>query len=457
MASLRNDQKKDIAVLKQELESTIAKTNCDTIKKLEDQMQESFKHYEEKVAALEGLLKKERQKNSLLIETLNYNSQITEDITRRLDMIELNQAKRSAVLSGLEFSAKKNDRESELKDFFSETLHELVDIEDSYFIGESNPKSVVITFNSASERRRIFAVKKNLQHFEGVNGQAIYLNEYLPPSTSEKRKRERDIKKLGQNSDPVVKTEYTDKGFTVGSSIYRKMVTCPPPTALLELEPDELDRILTLDVVRGEQIKVEDSIFLAYSADIKSFQQARDVYLKIKLMHARARYIACSYMLPGQPIWRNQDFDDNEDYGAGRSILQWMQNNDLINKAIYVVRFCGRNKLGAKRLTSYVNAACSVMNVNNYNSVLGRPQTVTANTAQKGQPGMNKHRYTTGGARQPKNSDKPRKKYVVVKKNLRGGIRGRGNRWGTKQHYQLSQNGGESNNNRGTDDQDALD
>ena len=135
----------------------------------------------------------DRRKVSTITEVLHYNHQIIGDLTRRLDQVELNQVKRAAVLTGMRLMSKKKDRIQQLKEFFQETMQVSVEIDDCYFIGENDPKTAVIIFESLRQKHLVYEHKQILQEYEGENGSAIYINDYLPAAQNEKNRRQRDV------------------------------------------------------------------------------------------------------------------------------------------------------------------------------------------------------------------------------------------------------------------------
>ena len=201
------------------------------------------------------------------------------------------------ILSGLSFSDKKGDRKEQLQDFFSNTMSLDVCVEDSYMLGKLAPRPIVITLNTYSEKRQIMEKKAVLRHYEGEKGCNIYINDYIPAHENERRKRERDIIKTAKETGTA--HEYTSQGLKIGNELYKKKVSAPDPCELIDMEMQDINRILELEMDKGRQVMVKDSTFRAYGADVKTHAEVRDFYMKVKLMYARARHIVCAYYIPG--------------------------------------------------------------------------------------------------------------------------------------------------------------
>ena len=209
-----------------------------------------------------------------------------------------------------------------------------------------------------------------------------------------KRRRERDIKaEIKRDPNDKTKTEHTAKGFKVGDAVYRKKIDVPDPSQILELKAEEL-----------EEMQVEDSVLVPYIVDVSSYNMIRKAYLKIKLMHARARHIVCAYFLQGQEKHLLQDYVDDEEYGAGRILLHMLKRNSIHHKAVFVARFCGRIKLEKQRLVSYATAVQKTFEMNNYNAILRKEQPVESAVEQ---------RLTTKKSEKRGGNNKTKKRYVV--------------------------------------------
>ena len=164
----------------------------------------------------------------------------------------------------------------------------------------------------------------------------------------------------------------------VGPTPYKKKVTAPKPTELLKYTPEELDILLKLPSAKGPQIQKGDSYYTAYCVDADNAQTVRDVYFKVRLLHARARHIICAYKLPGPETdkFLNEDFCDDDEFGAGALLLGVMKKNNISCKALFVVRHCGKQKLGREQLSAYIVAAKALLTLKPKNNILGIEQSI---------------------------------------------------------------------------------
>ena len=207
-----------------------------------------------------------------------------------------------------------------LNQFFDQNLGLQVEVEDYFFLGKSFPKPVVVEFQRGYEKR---LVMKNKSLLKDLNSpRKVFINDYVPLVTQEKRRRERkiindieaSIDPNDEEADPGV--TYTKAGLTIQGTPYRKKIKPPSPRDLLDLEADELKRILNIETKRGEQLTKDNSKFFAYLIPATTYQQIKEAYMKLKLVQPNARHIVCAYVIQG-PTFQAHDFQDDGEPGAG--------------------------------------------------------------------------------------------------------------------------------------------
>ena len=370
-------QEKKLQTFKSTLSQQLSDFKKDLKSEIDTDVASAMNQYEETITGFKSAIEEQKMKNYLLTELLSLNQQIVGDINKRLGSVEQNLSRKSAILTGLTFSDKKHERNMQIENFFQDTLSVDADIEDSYYIGGTSKriKPVVLVFNTMKDKNKVFERKSQLQKYQGQNGQDIYLNNYLPQEINEKRRQEKDL--LRGLKQSKVQHEFTENGLKIGADLHKKKITEPNPTELLDMKKEELDEILQVETVKGKPLQIKDNVLLPYSFDARNHQGIRQAYMKIRLMHARARHIICAYMLPGEEFYYNQDALDDGDFGAGRVLLQFMKDNQLFNKAIFIARFCGKKKLQHDRFQAYIEAARQVMVQTPYNCIIKQDQILT--------------------------------------------------------------------------------
>ena len=193
-----------------------------------------------------------------------------------------------------------------------------------------------------------------------------------------------------------MKSVLKEAKLQVSGQYYKPVITPPSPEAVIDLSMVELDRVLKTNVQPGQVFEKHNSKFQAYMMGVMNHQQIKDAYLKLRLLHPRARHIMCAYILNNSPDPYQKDFCDDGETSAGRMILNIMENHKMISRAVFVVRYFGENKLGGDRFKLIENAVTSALEENGYNEVLRieqplqKTKTIIARTQRNTASQMNK-------------------------------------------------------------------
>ena len=306
-----------------------------------------------------------KHKTDVLTNVCNSLHGDVHDLTQRLEGLELSNAKRSVCISGLSLPmTKKDEMAVHMEEFINKNVQVQVAVEDVYTLGTSENKTLVVEFQSIHEKREVIANKANLKDVR-VKGRKVYINEFLPITTQEKRRRERQIKKDLESNEETknLTVEYTRAGLTIEGKPYRKMVSPPTPKEMVSLTVEELEEVLKMKTIKGGEEALEGSRFAACAAKVKSIVQVRKLYIKQKLTRPDAKHIVCAYYLPGV-AFQNADFHDDGEPGSGRILLDLLTRNNLEGWVIFVARKYGGIKLGADRFKMYIRSACDVLSLN---------------------------------------------------------------------------------------------
>ena len=156
------------------------------MKEKDTDIQRAMDLQEDKVTKLRKEVEDQKRKGKLMADLIQRNYHIMQDMARRLDMSELNAAKRSCMLTGLDLSQNKGERNKQIAAFIEDTMSLEVAIQDSYFIGEKVPKPTVIVFDNIKDKQNVWESKARLKDYTGFQKAKIIISEYLPQSANEK-------------------------------------------------------------------------------------------------------------------------------------------------------------------------------------------------------------------------------------------------------------------------------
>ena len=137
---------------------------------------------------------------------------------------------------------------------------------------------------------------------------------------------------------------------------YHKKVKTPEYKEMVNKEDKQIKQVMAREVVRGPQIQDEGNCFIGYKGRALSHNEVQRMYEKVKMLHADARHVVCVYIVLGIYKCYREDHCDDQEAGMGKVLLKWMKKEKLDDRAVFVVRYCGK-KLGTKRGTRYIQAA----------------------------------------------------------------------------------------------------
>ena len=324
-------------------------------------------HHRESAKKVKEDVKHLKNQNIILTGICQSQKEEICELSQKVEMLELNSSKKMAIMSGYELPQNpdfsKEDNIKRLEKVIRESMDINVNIDDYFHIGSNKPRPIVMEFQSAKEKRLVLSLKQNLKDFKSKAGRKIFINDYVPISIQEKRRRERKIRTdLEANLDPndqeaSTGIEYTKAGMTIAGIPYKKKVTTPSPKDLLDLDPEQLKKIMSIPTTKGDAVTKEGSKFVCYVTSATNHQQVRNTYMKMKLLQPNARHVVCAFSLKGQPVYLNKDFNDDGEPGSGRCLLELLEKNNIENVAIFAVRFYGGIKLGGDRFNCYLQAA----------------------------------------------------------------------------------------------------
>ena len=311
-----------------------------------------------------------KQNNKLLSGVVSHLSETISNLEGRVEKMEMNNMKKSAVITGLTVSRNKRTCMSQVEEFISTEMGTECNIDDVFYLSQMSTSPFVITFASMYDKTEVFANLKNLKGVVNEHERPISINHYLPPEMNETKRREHDILKQNEKLVTDKLNMFREKGrLIIEEQAYEKAVKTPTVHDILSMNPSEFNQAMASDVKRGKTITEKQSSFTGYAISVRNHQQVADAYKKLKVQFASMSHIVCSYRIPGNRQFECEDYCDDGDIGCGCTILEWMVSNDITCRAIFVVRSYGKVKLGPLRFKCYVEAAKAVIEKASMNTV----------------------------------------------------------------------------------------
>ena len=395
--------------------------------KIEEKSKQIAKDNIPEVSELKRQLLYEKRKNRTMGQLLQAMHDEFGDLKSRVESLEISNTKRQITLTNFYAEGEKDEVIEQIQDFLEDEIGLRPVIEDTYPIGGQIPPTRVVIFQTLNEKKEIMKHKDRLKNIENCDKNQYYINDYLPQPVQERRRREAAIRKANKAKNEKEREDITyDKGsLCIAGVPYIKIIHPPTPEEIIDISEKQLDDILQMQVPKGIEIVKGDSKFTSYLLDTSDPAEVQKAYIKIKLVHTKARHIVCAYNLPGKETHLLQDYCDDEEHGAGSKLLQILLDQKQFSRAVFVVRICGRDKLGYNRFVSYAEALEGAVKKIPYNTHLKiqqewteRPQKETRKTSYQYQH-ISRSKVRGAGFRGSGARGQPRRQYIHRNKRSR--------------------------------------
>ena len=252
---------------------------------------------------------------------------------------------------------------SEIQDFFEAELGLTAKVDDVYFIGLSEPRTCVVTLATLQEKKEIMSRKSLLKDTLNIDEKPIFINDYWNAEKTEARKVERELidtnKKLPEGKQKVINegAQLLLDGLPWKK---QKKVNTPTPSDLIDLSVSELSDVINTEVMKGDEVTAQGNRFIGYSITPSSYTQIQQAYMKIKLIHPDADHVMSAYYMNECDLF-SQDYCDDGEHGGGRALLDYLLENRLKQRSVFVVRYFSGKKLSADRFRCIKQAAISAV------------------------------------------------------------------------------------------------
>ena len=311
-------------------------------------------------------------RNQALTNVVQALSGEVDDLRSRMENVELNTSRCAVTVSGLQVDGNKKEIILQLEEFFGDALGVNVVVEDFIRTGSHQPQFLIVFLQTSQQKRDVLRFKSFLKGNTDY-GRAIYINDYVPAITAEKRRKEREIKEVNQKAESPLEVSYIRGKLALQGEILTPKVAVPTPKEIVDISPQQLEKILQLQIHQTGRVSQDGSVFEAYTASVQTHQQVRELYIKLKLMQPLAKHTVCAYWVEG-PLHTSRDYCDDGEPAAGKVVMDIMIQQNFKNRVVFVTRKYGGQKIGSSRFECYKAAAEVVLKAHPYNEKLGTKQ-----------------------------------------------------------------------------------
>ena len=266
--------------LEEKVEEMTKKLEAEIQKKPECASSEEQAQVNKKVSEMEKDIGYGQVKFKMISGTIQHMYQMIQDLTKKVESLEIAGTRRQILITGLKLeSDKKQDRILQVEAFMRNEVQVYVEIEDVYTLGQSDTPSIVVTLKNLRDKHEVLQNKSNLKGLTNHKNNSIYVNDYFPQATNEKKRRERELikwnKQLGEEQKVV---EFKKGKLNIDGEEYIKAVNEPQPDEILDLTIEEYERITKLPISTPVKLTEKDSIFIAYTAAAQTHHEIKQLY-----------------------------------------------------------------------------------------------------------------------------------------------------------------------------------
>ena len=314
--------------------------------------------------ALEDKSVKEGIKFKIMLNIIIAQDEKIQNMQQEILLLKKQKAKKNLIIEGLLEQEKETRTEliSKVKTLFKESMEmpdsalSVVKVVNAFRQGVkgARERNVVIKLEHAEQKFTVLKYAKNLKGKTNPKKQLIFVKEDLDPEAAERRNYLQMLRKENNALDEEDEKKLTQLKIYKDNIIANnepvvKHIHSPQVADMLRMTDEEIQEVRAVKVVAAEEHTEKGSEYYTYVQKVKTSKEVQKGLLKIRLKHGDATHVSVGYRLDGATGPYRQEGHDDKEYGAGRTILKVLKQKELVNIAVFVVRYYGGVKLGGRR------------------------------------------------------------------------------------------------------------
>ena len=293
-----------------------------------------------------------------------------DELNARIETLEVHKVRANMLIKGVQEVEKENCKEV-VQNFIKSNLkiNTAIPVSKAYRVGKGKNRAMLVTLTNPGDKGLIYSNAKNLQGKVNHLQKAYKLDDQLPLRLSEQRQKHRDTVWRNKTTTVAYQLEMSFKRgkLIINNKEYCSQIYKPKASLLLSLKDIEILELNSLEVKDGMAVEEGTSKFRGYVADAKNFVDVNSVYEYVKFHNMDARHIICACLLGSERTVQEEEYEDDNEHGAGRRLLAYMKEAELFNRVICVTRHYDGTHIGPKRFDCILEAARHAVNQKPYN------------------------------------------------------------------------------------------
>ena len=311
-----------------------------------------------RITALEALVKDQDVKIRILTNIVIRQEETVENIEQRMNEVRRMKLRQNIRISGITEDPEETQKvtKQKVESFLKETMEitEPPVVKMARRVGyqtKQKDREVVAKLANVADKGIIFTNSKNLKDKRNPKKKLYFVNDDLDQEQAEERRKFKVLKDENK-AEPEGKrksVKFIKNRIVIDNEIILPQVMAPTATEVLRLTDEERMEIKTTKMITTDEHSEDLSDYASFVQRVKSVDDVRKGYYKLRIRFGDATHISCGYRLE-EPLGpdRQEGIDDKE-YGAGRTILKILKQKAAVNMAVFVVRWYGGKRLGNRR------------------------------------------------------------------------------------------------------------
>lgn len=278
----------------------------------------------------------------------------------KLLFMQARSMRKNLIISGLEES--ENETKEQLLEKIEVFLKEKLKYPDHVplktyhrlgYVDGAGYRPTIIKLLDMDQKSVLLALAPGLKGLKNAKQKFYYFSEQLPDQLHEERKYAQywlaDNKRKPENQQKNLKI-YKNR-LHIDSRPYHRKITPPSAAKILKVDLDELCQVKQSPTIFGDSREEQGSEFISYAVQVKSQEEVRMAYRKLRIKYADATHIVSAYRLSPLNGPLNQEANDDGEYGGGRCLMNCLHQARIVNAAVFIVRYYGGKRIGSLRFT----------------------------------------------------------------------------------------------------------
>lgn len=180
----------------------------------------------------------------------------------------------------------------------------------------------------------------------------FHITPQSPAPVAENRKKLQEIS-YSYRQNNVKHRIVGDKIIFENGSILKDKVPVPSAEDILSIDTNEFEKLEKLHSVKTNSITENGNVFIANGAKTSTFTEVRNIYKKIVSdpENSRATHRILAFRFTDNNGKIHENYQDDGEHGAGRKLLKYMRENNLMNMSFVVLRWFSGKHIGPKRFS----------------------------------------------------------------------------------------------------------